>query len=164
MTCCFVGGSSVSLLGWPTMSACRARFLGVSSSRSRVPVLTGVDGWLRFRLWSSRWYPADSSVLVVRLGGGSVLSTGPKGTVLRRPSIALGVRWLTKGDLRLLRFPVACNWLNLALRKPLGSARTVACRKGLLAGLLAGLSERRIGLSLPGPALCLGMMSVSVQV
>ncbi len=45
------------------------------------------------------------------------LLLGLFGLVLRRPSIALGVRLLTEGELRRLRFPFACERRVLALRK-----------------------------------------------
>jgi hypothetical protein len=60
----------------------------------------------------------DSSVQSF-LGLESSLLSGLFGLVLRRPLIALGVRLLTEGELRLLRFPFACDRRVLALHGPL---------------------------------------------
>ena len=67
--------------------------------------------------------------------------------VLRRPSIALGVRLLTEVEFSFLRAPVVCDRLNLALRWSLWSRRVVSRYGGLLAELGSNFipRERRMG-------------------
>lgn len=149
--CCLVGGSPGVSWAQGSVAVGLPLLFGLSWVAGLLESLWGfVDSWTRRRRCRILRYPADSSVLSCCRDSATVVLSGLVVMVLRRPTIAQGVRLLTRS---------ACGWLDLALRWPCVSRRVVSRSAGLLAVLVLGFipRERRMGARLLGLARCLGL-------